>query len=130
MEDPEFTVSLTGSGGAGMEAVKAVRSLTGLSLWRSKDALANAPVPLIELVPLETATRAAEVLRQAGAQAAVVCTWCVRTLPADGSPVDPGPCESRYWPTAHCRANSLTSCDSEWCATYGTDLLTRPAPTE
>ncbi|GAA2742102.1 hypothetical protein GCM10010440_15920 [Kitasatospora cinereorecta] len=33
-------------------------------------------------------------------------------------------------PTAHCRANSLTSCDCEWCATYGTDLLTRPAPTE
>ncbi|MFD0574721.1 hypothetical protein ACFQ0T_42660 [Kitasatospora gansuensis] len=42
-----------------------------------------------------------------------------RTLPDDETPVGPGPCASRYWPTAHCQANSLTSCGCEFCTAYG-----------
>ncbi|WP_331743046.1 hypothetical protein [Kitasatospora sp. NBC_01300] len=33
--------------------------------------------------------------------------------------VDPGPCTSWAWPTAHCQVNSLTSCDCGYCTAYG-----------
>ncbi|MCU7821236.1 ribosomal protein L7/L12 [Kitasatospora sp. DSM 101779] len=126
MEDPDFSVYLTGAGERGIEAVKAVRAVSGASLWQSRQLLDDAPVALVAEVALERATAAAARLRAAGAGAEIRCGWCRRALPADGAPVDPGPCESVYWATAHCRANALTVCDCDWCAEYGPTRITRP----
>ncbi|MFI9361508.1 hypothetical protein ACIG5E_10640 [Kitasatospora sp. NPDC053057] len=119
MEDPQFTVRLAGASPRGPAALKAVRTVTGLSLWRSGQVLDAGSAALVSDVPFEVASHAAQVLRRAGVAAAVGCDWCRRTLPDDGSPVDPGPCASLYWETAHCQANSMTSCDCDFCAEYG-----------
>ncbi|MFD4656361.1 ribosomal protein L7/L12 [Kitasatospora sp. NPDC058444] len=124
MEDPQFTALVTGPGDGGPNALRAVRAVTGLSLWHSKLLLGSAPVVVLEEVPFDTAVVAARRLREAGVPAAVRCTWCDRTTPGDETPLDPGPCASRSWPTAHCQANSLTSCDCEFCGTYGPIRLT------
>ncbi|MFD6555274.1 hypothetical protein [Streptomyces sp. NPDC058398] len=124
MEEPEFTVLVTQSGNGGREALQAIGALTGLSLWRSKLLLDRAPATVVEKVSLDTAAVAARRLREADVSAAVRCTWCDRTVPRDESPLDPGPCASHSWPTAHCQANSLTSCDCEFCSTYGPTGLT------
>ncbi|MFJ3206103.1 ribosomal protein L7/L12 [Streptomyces sp. NPDC086989] len=44
MEEPGFRVLLTEAGDREMEAIRAVRTVTGLSLWNSKLLLAGAPV--------------------------------------------------------------------------------------
>ncbi|MFF2548963.1 ribosomal protein L7/L12 [Kitasatospora sp. NPDC058063] len=120
MEVPDFTVVLTGGQGGGAEALKAVRAATGLSLWRSRQLLDSAPVTVVSDVPFDIAAPMARDLRAAGVPTALRCGWCRRTLPGDDtSPVDPGPCASRYWPTAHCEANSMTSCDCGFCTAYG-----------
>ncbi|MFJ2779442.1 MULTISPECIES: ribosomal protein L7/L12 [unclassified Kitasatospora] len=119
MEDPQFTVLLTDPSPGGPAALKAVRAVTGLSLWHSRQLLNGAPVTAREAIPFATAAEAAGRLRRAGVPAAIRCDWCRRTLPDDGTPVGPGPCTSRAWPTAHCQANSLTTCDCEWCTAYG-----------
>ncbi|MET9618210.1 hypothetical protein [Kitasatospora indigofera] len=118
MEDPQFTVLLTGTSPGGPEALRAVGAVTGLSLWHSKLLLGGAPATVRTDEPFADAASAARKLRRAGVPAAVRCTWCERTLP-DDTPVDPGPCTSPYWPTPHCQANSLTTCDCEHCAAYG-----------
>ncbi len=109
MEDPQFMVELAGAPPRGAAALKAVRAVTGLSLWRSGRVLDTGSATLVSDVPFEVASHAAQVLRRAGVPAAVRCDWCRRSLPEDGSLVDPGPCASPYWETAHCQANSLTS---------------------
>lgn len=120
MEDPQFTLQLTDSGSGGPEALRAVRALTGLSLWRSKLLLESTPATVFEEgVPLEVALHAVRRLQQTGVGAAAQCTWCQRSVPGAGAPLDPGPCESRYWPTAHSAANSLIACDCRFCTTYG-----------
>ncbi|WP_392972880.1 hypothetical protein [Streptomyces sp. LN245] len=124
MEVPEFTVLVTESGNGGHKALQTIGAVTGLSLWRSKLLLDSAPAAVVEKVPLDTALVAARRLQEADVSAAVRCTWCDRTVPHDETPLDPGPCASRYWPTAHCQANSLTSCDCEFCSTYGPTGLT------
>ncbi|MEV6196613.1 hypothetical protein AB0M19_29915 [Streptomyces sp. NPDC051920] len=124
MEDPEFTVLVTASGNGGHMALRAVGAVTGLSLWRSKVLLGGAPAVILEEVPLDVAFIAARRLREAGVSVAVRCTWCDRTVSRDEAPVDPGPCASRYWPPAHCQANSLTSCDCEFCGAFGPTGLT------
>ncbi|MFJ9448589.1 ribosomal protein L7/L12 [Kitasatospora sp. NPDC101235] len=124
MEVPGFTVLVTESGNGGQRALQAVRAVTGLSLWRSKLLLGSAPAAVLEEAPLDTAVVAAQRLQEAGVPAAVRCTWCDRTVPRDETLLDPGPCTSRYWPTAHCQANSLTSCDCKFCSTYGPTGLT------
>ncbi|MGW3077823.1 ribosomal protein L7/L12 [Kitasatospora sp. NPDC001132] len=119
MEDPDFTVLLAGNSPHDPTALKAVRTVTGLSLWRSRQLLDSAPATVQSGIPFDIAAHAARCLRQAGVPAAIQCGWCHRTLPSDDTPVDPGPCASPYWPTAHCQANSMTSCDCEFCAAYG-----------
>ncbi|MFD9125261.1 ribosomal protein L7/L12 [Kitasatospora sp. NPDC059571] len=114
MEDPDFSVRLTGRGDGGIRLVRAVRQVTGLSLWQSKLLAESAPATVAERLPFPDAARAAAELREAGAAAEAVCTWCTRAAPADGSLLEPGPCDSPYWPTAHCAANSLTECDCGW----------------
>lgn len=44
MEEPGFRVLLTEAGDRKTEAIRAVRTVTGLSLWNSKLLLAGAPV--------------------------------------------------------------------------------------
>ncbi|MGW7529706.1 ribosomal protein L7/L12 [Streptomyces sp. NPDC054783] len=110
---------MTEPGKVGQEALQAVRAVTGLSLWRGKLLLDRAPVTVLEEAPLDRATVAARRLQDAGVPAAIRCTWCDRTVPRDGRLLDPGPCASRFWPTAHCQANWLASCDCAFCSTYG-----------
>ncbi|MGX1541006.1 ribosomal protein L7/L12 [Streptomyces adustus] len=124
MEEPAFTVLVTESGSGGQQALRAVRAVTGLSLWRSKLLLGGVPAVVLEEVPLDAAVFAARRLRETGVPTAVRCTLCDRTVPRDETLLDPAPCASRYWPAAHCRANSLTSCDCEICSTYGPISLT------
>ncbi|MFF4541846.1 hypothetical protein [Streptomyces aureus] len=119
MEEPGFTVLVTESGNGGRRALQAVGAVTGLSLWRSKLLLGNTPAAVLDEAPFAAAVVAARRLHEAGVPAAVRCTWCDRTVSRDETLLDPGPCASRYWPTAHCQANSLTSCDCEFCSTYG-----------
>ncbi|MFF9070137.1 ribosomal protein L7/L12 [Streptomyces sp. NPDC014891] len=115
---------MTESGGGGQQALLAVRAVTGLSLWRAKLLLDRAPVTVLEEAPLDRAAVAARRLQEASVPAEVRCTWCDRTVPRDGTLLAPEPCGSRYWPTAHCRANSLASCDCTFCSTYGQTALT------
>ncbi|MDQ0710628.1 hypothetical protein QFZ55_000080 [Streptomyces luteogriseus] len=124
MEVPGFTVLVIGSGSGGQRALQAVGAVTGLSLWRSKLLLSSTPAAVLDEAPLDTAVVAARRLQEAGVPAAVRCTWCDRTVSRDETLLDPGPCASRYWPAAHCQANSLTSCDCEFCSTYGPTGLT------
>ncbi|MFC8454801.1 ribosomal protein L7/L12 [Kitasatospora sp. NPDC057223] len=119
MEDPQFTVVLTDASANGPAALRAVAAVTGLSLWHSRQLLDNAPATAREDIPFADAEATAQRLRRAGVPTALRCGWCRRTLPHDGTPVDPDPCTSRYWPTPHCQANSLTSCDCHSCTTHG-----------
>lgn len=124
MEVPGFIVLVTESGNGGPKALQAVRAVTGLSLWRSKLLLDSAPAAVLEEAPLDMAVVAAGRLQETGVSAAVCCTYCDRTVPCNGTLLDPDPCASRYWPTAHCQANSLTSCDCAFCSDYGPTGLT------
>ncbi|MDT7845917.1 ribosomal protein L7/L12 [Streptomyces justiciae] len=54
-----------------LEVVQAVRRLTGLSLWRSKVLVDQAPVLVLDGVPEDAAEAAVAVLRDAGAVAEV-----------------------------------------------------------
>lgn len=128
MEEPDFAVLLTEAGSSQSEAVKAVKAVTGLSLWRSKLLMERAPVSVLQGTCFEAAGEAARRLRQAGVRTAVRCGWCDHVLPPDGTPLDPAGCQSPYWPTAHCPANVLSACDCDWCTTYGRlPGLTTPA---
>ncbi|MBO1418451.1 ribosomal protein L7/L12 [Streptomyces sp. FH025] len=119
MEDPDFAVLVTGAAPGGPAPLKAVRAVTGLSLWHSRRLLDDAPTVAVESVPFDLAGPAARRLREAGVPVAVRCGWCRRTLPEGEAPVDPGGCDPRVEPAAHCPANSLTSCDCDFCAAYG-----------
>ncbi|MFD5463888.1 hypothetical protein ACFWIQ_13865 [Kitasatospora sp. NPDC127059] len=119
MEDPQFTVRLAGASPRGAARLRAVRVVTGLSLWRSGVALDSGTAVLLSDVPFELAGPAARELRRVGVPVVVDCGACRRTLPEDGAPVAPGPCAGRHFPTAHCQANSLTGCDCGFCVDYG-----------
>ncbi|MFF7717644.1 ribosomal protein L7/L12 [Streptomyces sp. NPDC007988] len=110
LEEPGFRVLLTGPGDRQTEAVRAIRTVTGLSLWNSKLLLDNAPVAVTEPDWLEAAQDAAGVLEAAGAQAAVLCDWCDRTIPREAGPLDPAPC-SGPWPPETCRASCPPATD-------------------
>ncbi|NEA54210.1 hypothetical protein G3I60_08585 [Streptomyces sp. SID13666] len=128
MEDPSFTVWLTESGNGGQDALRAVMALAGLSPWHSKLLLKSAPATVLEDIPFDAATDAVRRLQQAGVHATAQCTWCDRTVPGDGTPLDPSPCASRFWPAAHCRANSLVTCGCDFCTTHW-PLVTGDLPT-
>ncbi|MFD8086667.1 ribosomal protein L7/L12 [Kitasatospora sp. NPDC059722] len=119
MEAPAFEVRLTGTPARDATALRAVRAVTGLSLWRSRQVLDGPPAVVQAGAPFDIAVRLARQLREAGVPADVRCDWCRRTLPGDGTAVDPGPCASQYWPVAHCGANSVTDCDCWVCALRG-----------
>ncbi|MER6621867.1 ribosomal protein L7/L12 [Streptomyces sp. NPDC000931] len=110
VEEPGFRVLLTESGDRRTEAIRVIRTVTGLSLWNSKLLLDSAPVAVTEPDWLEAAQEAAGVLEAAGAHAAVVCDWCDRTVTRGTDPLDPAPC-SGPWPPEACRASCPPSTD-------------------
>ncbi|WP_374115728.1 ribosomal protein L7/L12 [Streptomyces sp. NK15101] len=81
-----------------MEAIRAIRTVTGLSLWNSKLLLDSAPVAVTQPHWLETAQDAAGLLEAAGAHVAVVCDWCDRTVTRGAEPLDPAPCSGPCGP--------------------------------
>ncbi|WP_373566968.1 ribosomal protein L7/L12 [Streptomyces griseicoloratus] len=62
---------LTDPGARVLDVAQVVRRLTGLSLWRSKVLVDQAPVVILDGMPEETAETAVATLRDAGAQAEV-----------------------------------------------------------
>ncbi|MFJ5811217.1 ribosomal protein L7/L12 [Streptomyces sp. NPDC093093] len=106
MEDPEFSVLLTEVGTTRLDVIQAVRAISGLSLWRSKLLLETTPVVVVEDTWFEAADKVAKRLEAAGAHAVLLCGWCNRRIPSVAVGVDPGPCESPYWPAENCRASS------------------------
>jgi large subunit ribosomal protein L7/L12 len=66
-EQTEFTVMLTGAGDAKINAIKAVREITGLGLKEAKDLVDAAPKAVREGVSREDADAAAAKLKDAGA---------------------------------------------------------------
>ncbi|MGW1768267.1 ribosomal protein L7/L12 [Streptomyces sp. NPDC002073] len=104
MEEPGFRVLLTEAGDRKTEAVRAIRTVTGLSLWNSKLLLDRAPVAVSKSGWREAAQDAADVLEAEGARAAVLCDWCDRTVRRGAGPLDPALC-SGPWPPVTCRAS-------------------------
>ncbi|WP_459646296.1 ribosomal protein L7/L12 [Kitasatospora sp. Ki12] len=104
VEDPEFEAVLLDPGAERLGVVKALRSAVGLSFWDSKLMLDDLPNVVLERSRYEDAIRVARILEQAGARAALRCSWCEREF-GQGERVDPGPCESAG-SAENCRANS------------------------
>ncbi|MFB7669382.1 ribosomal protein L7/L12 [Kitasatospora sp. NPDC056138] len=109
MEEPPFGVLLTASGDRRIELVQAVRSVTGLSAWRSKQLLEAAPTILVAETWFERAEQAARCLNELGAQADLDCRWCKRVMSPEDLPVDPGPCSSPYMAPTGCPASRARS---------------------
>ncbi|GHF57203.1 50S ribosomal protein L7/L12 [Streptomyces mashuensis] len=66
-EKDEFDVILTGAGDKKIQVIKVVRELTSLGLKEAKDLVDGTPKPVLEKVNKETADKAAESLKGAGA---------------------------------------------------------------
>ncbi|MEU6236967.1 hypothetical protein [Kitasatospora sp. NPDC047058] len=96
---------LTSSGGKGLDLVLAVRSVTGLSAWRSKQLLEVAPTALVDRTWFDAAVDAARRLNVAGARADLLCRRCERLMSPEDCPVDPGPCASPYLAPTGCPAS-------------------------
>jgi hypothetical protein len=80
-----FSVTVTGPGPAPIRAIKAVRDLTGVSLQTAHHAVMSAPTTLLADVDEAEATRAADVLRAAGAEVAVATNDAVEQAGRAGS---------------------------------------------
>jgi large subunit ribosomal protein L7/L12 len=70
-EQDEFDVVLTGAGDKKIQVIKVVRELTSLGLKEAKDLVDGTPKPVLEKVNKETADKAAESLKGAGASVEV-----------------------------------------------------------
>jgi hypothetical protein len=105
VEEPEFDVLLASIGGRGIDLVQAVRSVTGLSAWRSKQLLEAVPTTVVDRTWFEAAADAARCLNAVGGRADLVCRWCERVMSPEDCPVDPGPCSSAFLPTTSCPAS-------------------------
>ncbi|MBT2545019.1 ribosomal protein L7/L12 [Streptomyces sp. ISL-44] len=79
---------LTDAGDRKMEAVRAIRTVTGLSLWNSKLLLASAPVEITAAGWLEVADGAVRVLEDASARITLLCDCCGRTIRRGAFPVN------------------------------------------
>ncbi|MEU4728792.1 ribosomal protein L7/L12 [Streptomyces sp. NPDC023588] len=80
VEEPGFRVLLTEAGDRNMEAVRAIRAVTGLSLWNSKFLLADAPVEIAAASWFEAADETSRILEDAGARTTLLCDCCGRTI--------------------------------------------------
>lgn len=70
-EQTEFDVILTGAGEKKVNAIKAVRAITGLGLKEAKALVDGAPAPVKEGVSKDEADEAAKQLEEAGASVEV-----------------------------------------------------------
>ena len=70
-EKTEFDVILTDAGAKKINAIKAVRALTGLGLKEAKEAVESAPTTIKEGVDKETAEETKKALEEAGASAEI-----------------------------------------------------------
>ncbi|MGF0175881.1 ribosomal protein L7/L12 [Streptomyces sp. Marseille-Q5077] len=105
VEEPEFGVLLSSSGDPGIDLVQAVRSVTGLSAWRSKRLLQAAPTTVVDRTWFEAATEAVRSLNAAGARADLDCRWCGRVFSCEDVPVDADPCSSPFLSPDGCPAS-------------------------
>ncbi|MGA4980200.1 ribosomal protein L7/L12 [Streptomyces cinereoruber] len=71
---------LTEAGDRKMETVRAIRAVTGLSLWNCKLLLADAPVEIEAVGWFEAAVEAARTLEDAGARTRLLCDCCGRPI--------------------------------------------------
>ncbi|MFD5512759.1 ribosomal protein L7/L12 [Streptomyces sp. NPDC127051] len=108
VEEPGFRVLLTEAGDRKMEAVRAIRTVTGLSLWNSKLLLASAPVEITAARWLEAADEAARVLEDAGAHTTLLCDCCGRTVRRGVFPVNSARCAESHGPLRS--AGRVASC--------------------
>lgn len=67
-EQSEFDVILKSAGGAKLQVVKAVKSLTGLGLKEAKELVDSAPAPVKEKVSKDEAENLKAALEEAGAE--------------------------------------------------------------
>jgi large subunit ribosomal protein L7/L12 len=70
-EQSEFDVILKGDGGKKINAIKAVREITGLGLKEAKELVESAPKPVKEAVSKEEAEEISKKLKDAGAEVEV-----------------------------------------------------------
>ncbi len=70
-EKTEFDVILTGAGDKKINAIKAVRAITGLGLKEAKEAVENVPTTLKEGISKDDAEEAKKALEEAGASVEV-----------------------------------------------------------
>ncbi|KOX00004.1 MULTISPECIES: ribosomal protein L7/L12 [unclassified Streptomyces] len=68
-DDPSHEVVLIDCGPGEMDVVRAVRKVTGMSLWHSRVLARQAPVTLLAGLPADRAQSAVALLRSAGARA-------------------------------------------------------------
>ncbi|MFB7289366.1 ribosomal protein L7/L12 [Actinacidiphila glaucinigra] len=104
MEEPEYGVLLTGAGEADrkLDVVRALRSVTGLSAWRSSRLLDSVPLMVMEDVSLGVAEDAARLLEAAGAGARVRCTWSGCVFAPGSGPGGEQPCTPPDWSAEGC----------------------------
>ncbi|WP_123962395.1 ribosomal protein L7/L12 [Streptomyces sp. TLI_185] len=105
VEEPDFDVLRSSSGDRGIVLVQAVRSLTGLSAWRSKQLLEATPTTVVDRTWFEAATEAVRRLNAVGARADLLCRWCERVISLEDCPVDAGPCSSPFMSPDGCPAS-------------------------
>ncbi|KAF3466124.1 ribosomal protein L7/L12 [Streptomyces sp. Tu 3180] len=84
-DDPSHEVVLVDCGPRGTDVIRAVRKVTGLSLWHSRVPARRAPVTLLEGLSAYRAQSAVAVLQSAGARA----EW--RQEPEPGERTAPSP---------------------------------------
>lgn len=70
-EKTEFDVILTSAGAKKINAIKAVRALTGLGLKEAKEAVESVPTTIKEGVDKDTAEETKKALEEAGASAEI-----------------------------------------------------------
>lgn len=109
MEEPPFGVLLRTSGDRGLGLVRAVCSVTGLSVWRSNQLLEAGPTTVVDETEFEVAAKPAGLLNAADAGADLVCRWCERVMSPEDCPVDPGPCSSPSMAPTGCPASRARS---------------------
>lgn len=107
MEEPRFVAELIGAGAGErrIELLRAVRVVTGSSLWHGKLLLDDLPAPVREgnLRDLDAAVAR---LRAAGGRVAVRCRACGRDAPERGRLIDPAPCAVAAPGAYYCPASS------------------------
>lgn len=104
MEEPAYSVLLTGAGDADrkLDVVRALRSVTRLSAWRSRQLLESVPLVVLEDVSLGVAENAARLLEAAGAGARVRCTWSGCVFAPGSGPGGEQPCIPPDWSAEGC----------------------------